>query len=57
MQGWKTWVGTVGWALCEGAKQMWPEYAGGLATAQNLIFLPLGVFGIGHKLDKIREVR
>lgn len=52
MKGWKTYMGTIGWALCEGAKQIYPEYTGALTTAQNMLFVPLGVIGVAHKIDK-----
>lgn len=52
MKGWKTYVGTIGWALCEGAKQIYPEYTVALATVQSMIFLPLGVIGVAHKIEK-----
>lgn len=52
MKGWKTITATIGWALCEGAKTVLPEYSAPLTAIQNIVFLPLGVFGIGHKIDR-----
>jgi hypothetical protein len=52
MKGWKTWAGTIGWVVCEGAKSVVPEYDSVLTLAQNVLFLPLGVVGLGHKLDR-----
>ena len=51
MTGWKTWTGTIGWAVCEGAKSIWPQYTPAMTALQGL-FIPLGVIGLGHKLDK-----
>ena len=52
MRGWKTYVGTLGWAIAEGLKQVAPEYSAALTTMQNMIFLPLGVIGVAHKIEK-----
>lgn len=57
MTGWKTITGTVGWAICEGLKSIFPEYTSVLVLAQNAIFMPLGVIGIAHKIDKSGEVK
>jgi hypothetical protein len=53
MNGYKTIVATVGWVLCEGAKPIAPEYEPALVAVQDLVFIPLGVFGLGHKAVKI----
>jgi hypothetical protein len=55
MKGWKTITGTVGWALAEGAKTVFPEYAPMLTVAQNALFMPLGVIGVAHKIEKTRK--
>ena len=52
MKGWKTWVGTIGWALCQGLAQAMPEYAGILQNIANFAFAPLGVIGVAHKIEK-----
>ena len=54
MKGWKVWTGTIGYALCEGLKSIFPEYEATLSAIQNTVFIPLGAWGIGHKLDKAR---
>ena len=51
MRGWKTATGTLGWMMCEGAKTLFPEHAPTIGLVQN-IFVALGVFGIGHKIDR-----
>ena len=56
MKGWKTWAGTAGWVMCEGAKAAWPEQTAALALAQTM-FAGLGVIGIGHKLDRASLAR
>ena len=52
MQGWKTITATILYALTEGCKVMWPAYEPAITSVQNILIIPLGVFGIGHKLDK-----
>ena len=52
LHGWKTVVGTIGYALCNGAAGMFPEYSAILLTVANTVFLPLGVWGLGHKIEK-----
>ena len=52
MKGWKTITATIGWALCEGAKAIFPEYEPGLSLLQNAVLAPLGVWGIAHKIEK-----
>jgi hypothetical protein len=55
MKGWKTITGTAGWAVCEGLKTVFPDYASVLILAQNAVFVPLGVLGVAHKIDKSGE--
>ena len=57
MKGWKTYVGTVGWAVCEGLKRVFPEYETLFLMAQNVIFIPLGVIGVAHKIEKSGEIK
>lgn len=52
MGGWKTWTATILFALTEGAKSIWPAYEPVLTVTQNTFIIPLGVVGIGSKLDK-----
>jgi len=52
LNGVKTIIGTVGWMMCEGGKQAAPEYSAALELVQNLVFIPLGVWGIAHKIQK-----
>lgn len=53
MRGWKTITGTIGWALAEGAKTVFPEYSPVLTAVQNVVFIPLGVVGVAHKIEKV----
>ena len=55
MSGWKTVTGTVGWAICEGLKSVFPDYTSILILVQNAVFMPLGVFGVAHKIEKAGE--
>lgn len=57
MNGWKTITGTVGWAICEGLKSVFPEYVSILTLVQNVMFMPLGVIGLAHKIEKSGEVK
>ena len=52
MKGWKTWVGTIGFAVCNGVAQLLPDYAEVLQFVGNYIFAPLGVVGVAHKIEK-----
>ena len=52
MKGWKTLVGTIGYALLTGLAGLKPEWADILLLVANTVFAPLGVIGIGHKLDR-----
>ncbi|MDT7040856.1 hypothetical protein [Candidatus Nitronereus thalassa] len=53
MKGWKTWVATIGFGLCEALKAFFPEQTAGLSALQHSVFMPLGVVGLGHKLEKV----
>jgi hypothetical protein len=56
MTGWKTWTATLIYVICAGAKQLWPQYAPVCDFIITTVVTPLGLVGIGHKLDKAREV-
>ena len=56
MTGWKTWTATIVYVFAAGVKQLWPEYAPVCAFFINTVVAPLGIVGIGHKLDKARKV-
>ena len=55
MNGYKTIIGTVGFALCEGAKVLWPQFEQIVTAIQMGVFAPLGVYGIAHKIEKAGE--
>lgn len=52
MKGWKTWTATIGYGLCQMAKQQFPEYADMIETFQQTILIPLFGIGIAHKIEK-----
>ena len=52
MKGWKTWVGTIGYALCTGLAGIFPDWSSVLLTVANTVFAPLGVIGVAHKIEK-----
>ena len=52
MKGWKTWVGTLGYAVLQGIQGMYPQYEAICVVLQQTIFIPLGVVGIAHKIEK-----
>lgn len=52
MKGWKTWAATIGYGVCETLKAFYPEQAATLSALQQTVLLPLGVVGLGHKLEK-----
>ena len=52
MKGWKTWVATIGYGICEGLKSLRPEHAVTLALIQKAVCIPLGAIGVAHKIEK-----
>jgi len=56
MNGYKTIIGTIGFALCEGAKVLWPQFEQIIVAIQRGVFAPLGAYGIAHKIEKSGEV-
>ena len=52
MKGWKTLVGTIGYALLTGLAGLKPEWADILILVANSVFAPLGVIGVAHKIEK-----
>lgn len=54
MAGWKTWVGTIGFGACEAAAFAFPQFAPILHMVALSVFAPLGIVGLGHKLDKVK---
>lgn len=56
MKGWKTWIATIGYGICEALKAFVPEQTAGLSALQQSVFMPLGVIGISHKVEKARRL-
>lgn len=54
MGGWKTWIGTIGFGVCHGLAAIFPDYASALQTIAVTVFVPMGVIGIAHKIEKAR---
>ncbi len=52
LDGYKTIIGTIGFVICEGIKVAFPDYAQIAEIVSTTIFVPLGVWGIAHKIQK-----
>ena len=52
MGGYKTWTAAIGYGVLEVAKLVWPQYGDGLEAAQQALLVPLGIVGLGHKIEK-----
>ena len=52
MKGWKTWVATVGYAVCGALAGLLPDYAEPIMWVANTLLVPLGVVGVAHKIEK-----
>lgn len=52
LDGYKTIIGTVGYVICEGVKNAFPEYTAVADMFINIVFIPMGVWGIAHKIQK-----
>ncbi len=52
MSGWKTWAATIGYGVLEAVKAFFPDYDSMISMFQQSVLVPLGVIGIGHKIEK-----
>lgn len=52
LDGYKTIIATIGYVICEGVKTAFPEYTAVADSFINIVFVPMGVWGIAHKIKK-----
>lgn len=52
MRGWKTWTAIIIYTSGQIVKFMYPEKTELVDAMINTITIPLGMYGIGHKIDK-----
>ncbi len=52
LDGYKTIIGTIGYIICEGVKTAFPDYSAVADSLINIVFIPMGVWGIAHKIQK-----
>lgn len=52
LDGYKSYIGFIGYGVCHMLSQAFPEYAGMLIAAADYFFAPLAGVGLAHKLAK-----
>ncbi len=53
LDGYKSYRGFIGYGVCHGLAQAFPEWAGVLTQVADYLFAPLAGVGLAHKLAKI----